>query len=467
MHLGTSSTLSSPPPVPLFLQHLSHQTSSHHIADEGDDEAKDRAGGLVPGTKGHVLFVSRQRIVGRTNGSSVYLLDLAAAVRNAGFTPHLIQPSPDLMGRWPIMRLGPELKVFQTHRIRGVLRSGRWVMTLNPKVGFDAVRGVVSRFARRFGVTAAWSADRPRPYAIAAKWTAADRAYLKHHAPEQVDIVIADYAFQAEAIDLFLGRPSAIVMHDLFHSREARDGTDSVSSLDRDTEIALLSRADAVVAIQSTEARFIAENVASARPIVAGMAVHPVKQPQVGDGEQLLFVGSNTAPNVVGLRWMFDNVWPLVRARSPGVTLNVAGSVAGAFPNGGPRGVTFHGIVADLAPYYASAGIIISPLTFGSGLKIKLVEAMAQGKAIVATGVTLQGVEDECRGAVAHADTPEAFTAAILELADENRRLSLGQAALTAARRYFSPAACHGEFAAWLEENRPRACSACGSGASG
>lgn len=467
MRLGTSSTISSPPPVPLFLQHLTHRTSSRRIGDGGDDEGKGQADGLPAGTKGHVLFVSRQRIVGRTNGSSVYLLDLAAAVRNAGFTPHLIQPSPDLMGRWPIMQLGPELNVFQTHRIRGVLRSGRWVMTLNPRVGLDAIRGIVSRHARRFGVTAAWSADRPRPYAIAAKWTAADRAYLKHHAPEHIDIVIADYAFQAEALDLFPGRPSAIVMHDLFHSRAARDGTDSVTRLERDTEIALLSRADAVVAIQSTEARFISENVASARPILASMAVHPVKQPQAGDGKQLLFVGSNTAPNVVGLQWLFDNVWPLVQARSPGVDLNVAGSVAGAFPNGGPRGVTFHGIVEDLAPYYAGAGIVISPLTFGSGLKIKLVEAMAQGKAIVATGVTLQGVEDECRGAVEHADTPEAFTAAILELADENRRLALGQAALAAAREHFSPAACHAEFAAWLEENRPRACSACGSVASG
>jgi hypothetical protein len=85
-------------------------------------------------SKGQVLFVSRQRIVGRTNGSSAYLLDLASAVRRAGFTPHLLQPAPDLMGRWPVMRLRPEMNTFETHEIRGVLRLGTWVLARDPRV---------------------------------------------------------------------------------------------------------------------------------------------------------------------------------------------------------------------------------------------------------------------------------------------------------------------------------------------
>ncbi|WP_159982327.1 hypothetical protein, partial [Novosphingobium sp. 18050] len=224
-------------------------------------------------TKGHVLFVSRQRIAGRTNGSSAYLLDLAGAVRRAGFTPHLLQPSPDLMGRWPFMRMRPEMGVFESHVIRGVSRIGDWVVARDPRVGLDALRAVLSRLARRLGLQGSLVSDRPRPYAIAVPWTEADRAFVRQRASGVTDIVIADYAFQAEALTLLPEHPSAIIMHDLFHSRTGQaDGRDSVADLDRETEIALLSRADAVIAIQSKEAHFLKVQVPATRPILAPMA---------------------------------------------------------------------------------------------------------------------------------------------------------------------------------------------------
>jgi succinoglycan biosynthesis protein ExoO len=409
----------------------------------------------TPTSKGQVLFISRQRIVGRTNGSSAYLLDLAGAVRRAGFTPHLLQPAPDLMGRWPVMRLRPEMNTFETHEIRGVLRLGAWVLARDPRVALDALRAVLSRLARRSGLSGAWLADRPRAYAIAAPWTATDRAFIARRAAGRADIMIADYAFQAEA--LRPDRPSAIVMHDLFHLREApAGGRDSVVRLDRDREIALLARADAVIAIQAAEALFLVDHLPSVRPILAPMAARPHPRAQPGDGGRLLFVGSNTAPNVVGLQWFFDHVWPLLREAAAAIRLDVAGSVSAAFPGRAPPGVVFHGMVDDLDPLYAQAGIVISPLTFGSGLKIKLVEALAQGKAVVATGVTLQGVETECADAVMHADEPRAFADAILSLAEHAMRHALAEAALAAARAHFSPQACHAAFTAWLDEHRPR-----------
>jgi succinoglycan biosynthesis protein ExoO len=318
-----------------------------------------------------------------------------------------------------------------------------------------ALRALASRLARRLGLTGDWLVDRPRPYAIAAPWTSADHAYVQRQAAGFADIVIADYAFQAEALPLIPGRPSAIVMHDLFHARETgAAGRDSVAGIDRETEIALLSQADAVIAIQAAEARFVVEHV-TARAILAPMAAEPVVKAQPGERHRLLFVGSNTAPNVVGLEWLFAHVWPLLAQQTPSIMLDVVGSVAGGFPTSGPPGVVFHGQVDAVAPYYARAGIVLSPLTFGSGLKIKLVEALAHGKAIVATGVTLQGVERECESSVVRADDPGDFAAAILALADDRGRASLAEKALETARLHFSPDACHAPFTAWLEENRP------------
>ncbi|MGH6958583.1 MAG: glycosyltransferase, partial [Caulobacteraceae bacterium] len=118
-----------------------------------------------------------------------------------------------------------------------------------------------------------------------------------------------------------------------------------------------------------------------------------------------------------------------------------------------PEGVRYLGFVDRLDPLYADAGVVISPLTGGSGLKIKLIEALAHGKACVATSVTLQGVEEEAAHAVAVADTPEAFASSVVELlSSEPRRIELGRRALAVVRASFSAERSQGEFVRWLAE---------------
>src|SRR6185503_16310562 len=146
-----------------------------------------------------------------------------------------------------------------------------------------------------------------------------------------------------------------------------------------------------------------------------------------------------------GLRWFLDAIWPAVRSSVPDAILLVAGSVCGA-AKPLSDGVRLLGSVRDLAGLYRRAAVVISPLQAGSGLKIKLIEALAHGKAIVATGVTLQGVEQEVDGAVLVADDPADFAAAVIRLlSDEKLRLACASAALEVARTKFSPTACYAE----------------------
>ncbi|WP_052730139.1 glycosyltransferase [Sphingomonas sp. SRS2] len=400
--------------------------------------------------------ISNQRLVGATNGSSAYLIDLARSTRAAGHEPHLVQPSPALFGRTPFFRLRPEMKVFASHKVHGAMRIGDWMVARDPRVWGKAAIGIVRRMARRFGVEARWTIDRPAPYAITAPWTKADQLFVTAHARPNADIVIADYMFLARALP-YVARPnapSAIVMHDLFHARSggfaATGDRDSVAGISRDGELALLGKADAVIAIQAAEADFITRALPDRMVILAPMAAQPVDAPQPGDAGRLLFVGSNTAPNVHGLRWFIDQVWPQLRAARPELRLDVAGSVAAAFPQAAP-GVIFHGMVDDLAVLYRDAGVVISPLLHGSGLKIKLIEALAHGKAVVATGVTLQGVEDTASHAVLRADNADDFARAILGLtANDAPRAALAAQAIEAARVHFSPAICYQSFRDWL-----------------
>lgn len=403
-----------------------------------------------------VLFVSRQRLIGATNGSSAYLLAIARAVRAAGLVPHLLQPSPRVFGRTPFYRVRPEMKVFESHAVHGAWRIGSWLIARDPRIALAGARGVLAARLRKFGVESTWTMDRKAPPSISAPWTRADLGFVAARARHRPAVAIADYVFQTEALPYLLDPKiaTATVMHDLFHARtdQFAAGDDTVTTLDAAQEIALLAASDAVLAIQASEAAFVARHVPTTRAILVPMPADPVATAQPGDPDRLLFVGSNTAPNIVGLRWFLEEVWPAVRRARPGVTLDVAGTVARAFP-AAPDGVRFLGLVDDLAALYAAAGIVISPLLQGSGLKIKLIEALAYGKATVVTATTLQGVEDALADAVVQADDADRFAAAITGLQqDDTARRALAERALAAARGHFGPDAAMAEFTAWLTQ---------------
>jgi len=406
-----------------------------------------------------VLIVSRQRLVGATNGSSAYLIGLARSIRDAGMEPHLLQPSPGVMGRLPFFRARPELAVFGSHHIRDVARIGRWFVSRDPSVWRDAALGIGKALARRLGMRGAWTEDRPRPYAVAESWSEADRTWLhRRAAPIDAKVVMADYAFQAEAFAV-LGTPrvrSAIVVHDIFHARSqsgAGGDKDSVALVTREEELAMLARAGTLIAIQQEEAAFMHDALPASRIVLVPTAHEPDAARGSGDPATLLFVGSRTAPNTDGLAWFLENCWPELKEASPATRLDVVGTVGTDFAGRVPDGVRVLGLVSDLAPFYERAGIVISPLRFGSGLKIKLIEALAKGRPVVATPVTMQGVGDLCGPAVLEAGSAEGFTAAIIALQrDEALRSRLAARALEIVAGHFAPRPAHREFRAWLQE---------------
>jgi sugar transferase (PEP-CTERM/EpsH1 system associated) len=209
-------------------------------------------------------------------------------------------------------------------------------------------------------------------------------------------------------------------------------------------EAAAVRAATRTIAVSDVDA-------ATLRALVPGANVHVVPNGVDGeffqpgaepeDPDALVFVGAMTHhPNVDSVKYFVEEIWPRIRAARPGARL----TVIGAHPPqsirtfGDTPGITVAGQVPDIRPYVQRAAVYVVPLRAGGGTRLKILDAMAMGKAIVSTSVGCEGLEvaDGCDIAVA--DTPEAFAQRTLSLMDDAAaRAAMGRAArATVEARY-------------------------------
>jgi glycosyltransferase involved in cell wall biosynthesis len=130
-------------------------------------------------------------------------------------------------------------------------------------------------------------------------------------------------------------------------------------------------------------------------------------------------------PNAEALRWFLDDVWPLLGSERPDVTVDVAGPrppedlVEAGRRDGRVRVL---GYVEDVEPLYQQAAVFIVPLLSGSGVRVKILEAMARGVPVVSTTIGADGLDLEDGVHLLIADTPAAFAEAVSYLLDHPDR---------------------------------------------
>ncbi len=153
--------------------------------------------------------------------------------------------------------------------------------------------------------------------------------------------------------------------------------------------------------------------------------------PEEEQPESLVFVGHmNWFPNRDGITYLLSEILPLMADR-PGVHLKVIGrNQLLSVPESLAGRVNFTGFVDDLRPLVQQTAVFVVPLRAGSGTRLKILEAMAMGKAIVSTRVGAEGIELIDGQNVLLADTPEEFAEAVRRLLDNPElRRSLGRRA--------------------------------------
>lgn len=159
----------------------------------------------------------------------------------------------------------------------------------------------------------------------------------------------------------------------------------------------------------------------------------PTRFAGVRETSEIAFVGNMLyPPNADAARQLATEILPRVRRVRPDVRALLIGPDArGSIADlRGLDGVEVMGFVEDVRPFLARAGVVVSPLRFGAGMKNKLQAGLAMEKAMVVSSVTCEGFDDLVRGRHALvADDPDAFASAVVELLeDPSRRRALGSA---------------------------------------
>jgi len=189
---------------------------------------------------------------------------------------------------------------------------------------------------------------------------------------------------------------------------------------------AWLPQADAVLTASPADAAAVGARYGldQVHHIPNAMRLAPYLTPPAG-AARLLYVGNFTyEPNLDAATVLVEEVLPAVQQRRPDATVELVGpSIPGALDGlATAPGVQVAGFVPDLSSSYARAALVVVPLRHGGGTRIKVLEAFAFERAVVATAAAVVGLDVRDGDDVVLAETPEALAAAAVALLDDPDR---------------------------------------------
>lgn len=199
-------------------------------------------------------------------------------------------------------------------------------------------------------------------------------------------------------------------------------------------EAEMCRRFDAVTAVSEEDKAALIEAGAPSDMTVTPIAVDLDSQPYIQrqpKGPHIIHIGTMYWPaNINAINWFLDAIYPLIKARLPEVRCTLIGARppesiierAKTDPS-----LTVTGYVDDPLPYLQDASMMIVPLKAGGGMRVKILNALAQGIPMVTTTVGCEGIAVTHDKDILIADEPSAFAEASLRLltdADLNQRIS-------------------------------------------
>ncbi len=181
-------------------------------------------------------------------------------------------------------------------------------------------------------------------------------------------------------------------------------------------ELFIFNKIDGFMAISSVDYSFFILNSHNPKGKVISFGID-IEDYQADDNympsdiPELFHIGSmNWLPNIEGIEWFIENVWPLIIEQYPSITFTIAGrNIPNHFYTKNIKNFKVEGEVPDAKQFMLSKDIMIVPLLSGSGIRIKIIEGMALGKTIITTSIGAEGLDINDGVNILIANTPQEF----------------------------------------------------------
>jgi glycosyltransferase involved in cell wall biosynthesis len=247
------------------------------------------------------------------------------------------------------------------------------------------------------------------------------------------DILHIEHTVMGQYLDAAPGAASTVVVYEpgaaaaLDRMRAVRGAKRVPAMLEaaawRRFEWTVMARADAAVVFTEHDRRAVEGPARRGDTLVRTVALgaRVPDEPLSPTGHEplgVLFVGNFVhAPNGVGARALVDTIMPAVRRTHPEARLTIVGPHPPADLAALQDRLTMvTGEVSDLRPYLDGAAVVVAPLWTGGGMRVKVLEALAAGKATVATPLAAEGLDVVDGEHLLVREAPEAFADAIVAL---------------------------------------------------
>ncbi len=170
--------------------------------------------------------------------------------------------------------------------------------------------------------------------------------------------------------------------------------------------------------------------------------VQPRRHPAREEVKNIAFIASAYLPNRDAINWFIANCWPSISVKY-NVQLSIYGTVCFGLDLHGQQQIACKGFVVDTDRIYEEADIVVNPVRFGAGLKIKNVEALAHGLPLVTTTHGARGIETGINTAFLVANEADDFVQSICAVIEGVKlRKRLNKNAHKFIKDNFSPEKC-------------------------
>jgi glycosyltransferase involved in cell wall biosynthesis len=295
----------------------------------------------------------------------------------------------------------------------------------------------------------------PAPYAVSKHTTPAVRQLVADwDAQRRFDVLLCDFLAPSLNFPRRPITPSVLFQHNVesilwrrqadTERRPAQRAVFQLEAWKMDRyERATVGRFDHVIAVSEADRAAMASMIPAERITVVPTGVDTKAfRPAVRNTSPepvVLFLGSmDWEPNIDGVQYFVEAMWPTIRAAVPGARFQVVGrNPAPSVRRLEAADVEIVGTVPSVIEYLHRAAAVVVPLRVGGGTRLKIYEAMGAGKAVISTTIGAEGLDYHDGGDILIADTPDAFSRNVIEVLQRpERRRGLEDAALALASQY-------------------------------